>query len=71
MPITPGERNAINTLLAAVNEQLNLIINAREDVLALLRIVNEINNDTIEDAILAQARARARAAAQQLVTILT
>ena len=70
MPITPAERTAIEALLQSVNEKINEIISAREDVYALLRIVGDINNNAIEDAILASAKTRARTAAEQLVVLL-
>lgn len=71
MPITPAELAAITAILEALNTHLNTIVAAREDVTALLRIVNEINNNTIEDAVLAQAKLRAKTAAQAIVTLLS
>ena len=71
MPITAAERTAIDGVLSSLNDQLTLIVSAREDVTALLRIAGDINNNAIEDSILASAKLRGKTAAQAIVTLLT
>lgn len=70
MPLTEEEITQIELLVESVNHEINNIVSARDDVLALLRIYGSINNDTIEDAILIDARNRAKTAAQELVSLL-
>lgn len=77
MPLNQNQINTINTLINgtpdnhdhSLNGYVNAIINAREDVLALLRIHADIDNSTC-NTIITNARARADAAAQALVTLL-
>lgn len=68
--ITQQEQEAIEAMVQSVNDELNNIINAREDVIALLRIHESINNDATENGILNDAKARALTASQALVTLL-
>jgi len=81
MPITDEEREVIEGILNGVNNEdgtrtnglndyVNEIIEAREDVFALLRIHQDVNNDPIENTILVNAKVRARTAAQNLATLL-
>jgi len=71
MTLTAGEIEAINAILAGINSNVNEILNAREDVNALLRIAGDIDSDSIENNILVQAKARALTASQALVTLLS
>ena len=71
MPITAQEEATIRTLITNVNTEDNKILEAREDVYALLRLHTFINSNSIEDAILAGAKLKAKTAAQEIVTLLT
>lgn len=70
MPITEEEREAIEELIKNVNSEVNNICEGRDDVLALLRIHESVNSDTIENSILADAKAKAKTAAQAIVDML-
>ena len=71
MPITDQERVLINELLNKINHKINTIMNARDDVVALLRIHVDINSDTVEDKVLSESKKRALIASQELVTLLS
>ena len=70
MPITKQEQEVIEKLLEDVNLQINEIVNAREDVQALLRIHTDINDDAIEGIVLSEAKERAKTAAQEIINLL-
>lgn len=71
MPITDQERVVIDELLNNVNKKINVILNARDDVVALLRIHVDIDNNTVEDKVLSESKKRALIASQELVTLLS
>lgn len=71
MPITDQEREIINELLSGVNKKINTILNARDDVNALLRIHSDINSDSIENTVLNKAKTRMKTAAEELVVLST
>ena len=70
MPITEAEREIIEALIDSMNEQVNEILEAREDVLSLLRVHETIDDNATENAILAAAKNRAQTAAQAIVDLL-
>ena len=57
-------------MLVDLNLQVNTILNAREDVEALIRIHADVDG-TAETSILNNAKLRAKAASENLVTLLT
>ena len=71
MVISDQEREVIDTLLKDVNEKVNIIIKSRDDVTALLRIHSDIDSDAVENNVLSKAKERAKAAAEELVTLLS
>ena len=71
MTITPEEKEVINSMLTSMETELSNIINARDDVYALLRINIDVNNDTIENNVLSGAKTKAKTAAQEIITLLS
>ena len=60
----------IKGVLRDINQKVNEIVNAREDVIALLRLDPYINDDTLIMAQIQEAKARAATAADELNTLL-
>lgn len=70
MPLSFDAKTAIETMLAAENEKLNIIVEGREDCYALMRFDSYIPDaDCL--AIIAAAKLKAKTAAQELVTLLS
>ena len=69
--LTEGQIEAIEEMIQTLNEEVNALVSARNDVLALLRIHGDIASDAEEMNVLSQAKIRARAAAQTLNALLT
>lgn len=79
MPLTQAQLDAIKELLEGYNDQgepdninsrINRVIDAREDVQALVRIHGDVP-DEAAITILAEARSRAKTAARSIVDLLT
>jgi len=60
----------INATLTVINQKVGIILDAREDVRALLRLDPHVNNDTLILAQIAAAKARAAQAASDLDDLL-
>ena len=63
--------DVVEGLLASLNEEVGKIVQARDDVVALLRIHTDITSDAEETSVLSAAKVRAKTAATALVTLLS
>lgn len=68
--LNQAQIDAVNATLDLINEQVNIIISAREDVKALLRLDSHINDDTLILAQIELAKQRAATAASDLNDLL-
>jgi len=61
----------LEAMVETINKQLSLIIDARDDIRALMRIDASINNAEIATRVLTDAKNKLKVAAQNLIDLLS
>ena len=61
----------LEAMIETINKQLSLIIDARDDIRALMRIDASINNAEIATRVLTDAKNKLKVAAQNLIDLLS
>jgi len=66
----PVNQEELESMIGLIDKQLNLLVNARDDIRSLIRIDASINDATIGDRVISDTKVKLIAASQALITLL-
>ena len=66
----PVNQEELESMIGLIDKQLNLLVNARDDIRSLIRIDASINDTVIGDRVISDTKVKLIAASQALITLL-
>jgi len=67
----PVNQEELESMIGLIDKQLNLLVNARDDIRSLIRIDASINDETIGDRVISDTKVKLIAASRALITLLS